>query len=105
MPWDYRNLTAAGTVIVSGPDVDLIAVVVNTAAAASTVTVFDGANTTTTALSKVATIDSSATGNFFYGCAARRGLTVTLSGTPDVTVIFDQYAPFDPADSVNEVQR
>ena len=101
MPWDYKNLTAAGTTIVTAPDADLIAVVVNTAAAASTVTVFDGANTTTTALSSVATIDSSATGNFFYGCACRRGITVTLSGTPNVTVIYDQYEPGDPARSVN----
>ena len=101
MPWDYKNLTAAGTTIVSAPDVDLIAVVVNTAAAASTVTVFDGANATTTALSAVATIDSSATGNFFYGCACRRGITVTVVGTPNVTLIYDQYAPFDAAQSVN----
>jgi hypothetical protein len=101
MPWDKRNLTAAGTTVISSPDVDLIAVVVNTAAAASTVTVFDGANTTTTGFNTVATIDSSATGNFFYGCACRQGITVTLSGTPNVTVIYDQYEPGDPAQSVN----
>jgi hypothetical protein len=102
MPWDYRNLTAAGTFVVSGPDVDLIAVVVNTAVAASTATIFDCANPTTTGSQKVATIDTSATGNFFYGNVCRRGITVTTSSTADVTVIYSQYAPDDPASSVNQ---
>ena len=102
MPWDYRNLTAAGTFIVSAPDVDLIAVVVNKAGAGSTATVFDGANTTTTGLSTIGTIDTSATGNFFYGNVCRRGITVTIAGgTPDVTVIFNQYESGDPAQSIN----
>jgi hypothetical protein len=102
--WKYRNLTAAATVIVAGPDVTLIAVIVNTAAAASTVTVFDGANTTTTALATVATIDSTATGNFFYGCDCERGITVTVAGgAPNVTVVYDQFPPWEEPDDGNAV--
>lgn len=93
MAWNYRNLTAAGTFIVSAPDVDLIAVIVNTAATSSSVQVFDAANTTTTPDQSVALIDTSATGNFFYGAICRRGITVTVTGTPNVTVIYDQYDP------------
>jgi hypothetical protein len=93
MAWDYRNLSAAGTFVVSAPDVDLIAVIVNTADAASTVNVFDAAGTSTSADQSVALIDSSATGNFFYGAICRRGITVTVTGAPNVTIIYDQYDP------------
>jgi len=98
MPILYFNLEAQGTQVVSSGPVDLIAVVVNTATAASVITVFDGMNTTTTALSKVATIDGSVAGNFFYGCVCRNGLTVTMAtATAKITVIYDQYT-YEPGD-------
>jgi hypothetical protein len=98
VPWLYNNLAAQSTVVVSSGPVDLIAVVVGTAAAGSVVTVFDGVNTTTTGLPVVATIDASATGNFFFGCICRSGITVTMSGgTAKITTIFDQYG-YEPGD-------
>jgi hypothetical protein len=87
--WDYRNITALSTVTIPGP-CDLIAVVVNTAAASAVVAITDGV---TAGSRPVASIDASATGNFFYGCECKNGITAVLSGgTANVTVILDQYA-------------
>lgn len=92
----YNNIEALGTTIVATGPVDLIAVVVNTAAATSVVSVFDGQNLTTSALPKVATIDGGTVGNFFYGCILRNGLTVTMAtAAAKITVIYDEYI-FDP---------
>jgi len=94
--WNYRNLAATSTVILNGGPCDLIAVVVNTAAASAVVSVFDGVGLTTTGMRPVATIDASATGNFFYGNRCQNGLTVTLSGgNANVTVVFDQLVDDD----------
>jgi len=96
MPWLYRNITTASTVPVSQGPADLIAVVVNTAAAASTVQIFDTNQSTTTNSTSVAKIDSSATGNFFYGVICRGGITAVMAGgNADVTLIFDQYGTED----------
>jgi hypothetical protein len=88
--WRYRNITTQTTVFVAPAPCDLIAVVVNTAAASAVVTVSDGsvaANAPT-----IATIDASATGNFFYNSACINGLTVAQSGgSANVTVIYDDY--------------
>jgi hypothetical protein len=87
--WRYRNLTTQTTVSVSPAPVDLIAVIVNTAAASAVVTVYDG---TSSGAPAIATIDASATGNFFYNCACINGLTVVTSGgNANVTVIYDGY--------------
>lgn len=102
MPLLHFNIPAVQqTARVSGGATDLIAIVVNTAAASAVVTVFNGANATnvTSSLDKVATIDASATGNFFYGSVCRNGLTVTLSGgNADVTIVHEPYDEFFPVD-------
>jgi hypothetical protein len=97
--WRYRNITTQTTVFISPAPVDLIAIVVNTAAVAAVVTVSDGA--TATNATTIATIDASATGNFFYNCACLNGLTVALSGgSANVTVVYDGY--YDGPQGANE---
>jgi hypothetical protein len=89
--WNYRNISTLSTVTLNGGPCDLIAIVVNTAAASAVVTVYDGVGAGTTVMRQVAAIDASATGNFFYGNRCQNGLTVTLSGgTANVTAVFDQ---------------
>jgi hypothetical protein len=98
MPWLYRNITAASTVNISQGPADLIAVVVNTAAAASTVQILDtnSPSPSTSTAQSVGKVDSSATGNFFYGNICRNGIAaVVAGGNPDVTIIFDQYGTED----------
>jgi hypothetical protein len=88
--WRYRNMTTQTTIFVAPAPVDLIAVVVNTAASAAVVTASDGATASNAPV--IATIDASATGNFFYNCACINGLTVAVSGgNANVTVIYDAY--------------
>lgn len=83
----YKNLTAAGTTtsIAPGPAV-LVGVTVNTAAASSTVTIYDN---TAASGNKIATIDSSQLGNFSYFVRAKKGITVVIAGgNPDITLSY-----------------
>jgi hypothetical protein len=92
MAWHYRNITTQTTTLVAGASVDLIAVIVNTAAASATATVYDAQAVVTGSEPKIATIDASAVGNFFYGCTCQRGIiVVTAGGTANITVIYDTY--------------
>jgi hypothetical protein len=96
MAWHYRNIATQNTFIVAGASVDLVAVVVNTAAASAVVTVYDSRDTTVGNVPTIATIDASAVGNFFYGCQCDRGiLVVTSGGNANVTIIYDTYGPGD----------
>lgn len=92
MAWMHRNITAAGTVVVFRAPTDLMAVVVCTAAAGASVLVVDGNDPAATDPNQVATIDASATGNFFFGSLCRGGVLVTMSGgNANVTIIHNPY--------------
>ena len=89
--WLARNITTQTTVNISTAPCELVAVIINTAAASAVATVFDSPTSTGT---KIATIDASATNNFFYGNACRSGLTVVTSGgSADITVIYILHGP------------
>jgi hypothetical protein len=86
--WNYKNVTTQTTVTVAPAQCELIAVVVNTAAASAVCKVVENAGGGT-AGNAIASIDASATGNFFYGIACRNGLSVVTSGgNADVTVVW-----------------
>jgi hypothetical protein len=92
MAWHYRNVATQNTFFVAGASVDLVAVVVNTAAASAVCTVYDSNTTTAGNVPTIATIDASAVGNFFYGCHCDRGiLVVTSGGNANITIIYDTY--------------
>jgi hypothetical protein len=63
---------------------------VNTAAASSTVTLYDN---TSAAGPGIAVIDSSAKGSYLYDITLAKGLFVVIAGgTPDVTITFQEQA-------------
>lgn len=96
MAWRYRNISTQTTTLVATSHVDLVAVVVNTGAASAVATVYDAREVVAGAPRTIATIDASATGNFFYGCEVEQGiLVVTSGGSANLTVIYDTYGPGD----------
>ena len=84
---NYIHLSAAGNASAggTGSHTFLVAVNVNTAAAASTVTIQDAAGTVT-----IAVIDSTAKGSYWFGgVRIPGGIKVTVAGgNPDVTVSY-----------------
>lgn len=79
----FKHLTSGTTTLASG-SAHLWTVNVNTAAASSTVTIYNNAAASGEV---VAVIDSASKGSHGYGIYCEGGLTVVIAGgTPDVTV-------------------
>lgn len=79
----YQHMTASSTAINRNGEARLLRVVVNDPAA-ETLTLFEGA---TAAGSVIGVVDCNNAGTFEYGLTLS-GLTADLSGTADITVIF-----------------
>ena len=87
--WLARNITTQTTTGVFTGPCELMLVVVNTGATSAVATVYDSISGAGT---KIATIDSSATNNFFYGTVCRQGLTVVTSGgNADWTIVYIEH--------------
>ena len=92
MALHYRNISTQSTFVIAGASVDLVNIVVNTGAASAVCTVYDSNSALSANTPTIATIDTSATGNFFYGCSCDRGiLVVTSGGNANLTIIYDTY--------------
>lgn len=86
--WNYKNITTQTTTTVAAGPCRLVGITVNTGAASAVATVYDNASAGSG--TKIATVDTSATGNFFYGTRCTNGLTiVTSGGNADITVSFE----------------
>lgn len=83
----YKNITTAATTAVKATAGVLERVIVNTAGAGSTITLYDN---TAGSGTKIATMTSAAQGVLSFNCSFTTGLTaVTASGTPaDITIIY-----------------
>jgi hypothetical protein len=91
--WRYKNITTQLTTMVAAPPCELIAVVVNTGAASAVCKIFDTNDLSPSGQNAplIATIDASATNNFFYGNTCLGGITaVTSGGNADLTVIWSE---------------
>jgi len=81
---NYKHLTVAGTYPLAANSCSLEAVLVNTAAGSSTITVTEG-----TSAQVIAVIDSTAVHKHDFDLTNLDGLRVVIAGgNPDVTVIF-----------------
>jgi hypothetical protein len=78
------NIAAAGTTTLFTGKGTLHSVVVNSVAATSSVVVYDNTSAAGTKLATIGTVSSY--GSFIYDVAFNTGLTVVVTGTPDVTV-------------------
>lgn len=86
--WNYKNITTQTTTAITTGPCRFVGITVNTAAASAVATVYDAASAVATA--KIATVDLSATGNFFYGTRCKTALTiVTSGGSADITVEYE----------------
>lgn len=79
----FAHITASGTTHVSPPLATLVSVNVNTAASGSTVTVY---NNTDASDDVVAVIDGGTVASKGYMVYCDKGITVAVTGSPDVTV-------------------
>lgn len=81
---NLTNFVAAGTTVLStGPGV-LEGVTVNTVAVTSSVKLYDNTAASGTVIATIAT--TAATGDFPFNGVFGKGLTVVITGAPDVTV-------------------
>ena len=88
-PNTLTNLAAAATTTVfTGPGI-LDGVTVNSVGATSSVVIYDNIAASGTILATINTI--SAYGNFPYNGLFHTGLTVVVTGTPDITVRWRPY--------------
>ena len=84
--WQYNNISTQTTTTVASGPCELMGITVNTGATSAVATVYDN---TAGSGNKIATVDASATGNFFYGIRCKKGLTVVTSGgSADITVSY-----------------
>lgn len=82
----HKNLTAAGSTLVNaGPGV-VWTVTVGTAAATSNIQIFNASGASDPAPELVAQIDTTQIGSYTLGVTCGRGLYVTVTGTPNVTI-------------------
>jgi hypothetical protein len=81
----HLSANTAGTAVTAGPGV-LHSVVVNTAGATDTTTLYDGTSTAGTVLAVL----SEVAGSYIYDIAFETGLFVAIAGTtaPDLTITY-----------------
>jgi hypothetical protein len=82
----YKNLNAAGSTLIKAGVGQLVDVTVNTGASGSSIALYDGTSVTGT---PIATIDPAANGCFLFGVQFNTGLFAVVTGTPDITVVYN----------------
>ena len=85
----YTHLSTAGTTVISSLETRLTRVNVNNFATGGIVDIYDGV--TAVAVQRIASIGAAAAaqaGTYEFNVALSGGLTVVVTNTPDVTVIY-----------------